>query len=104
MKGRDRGRQTGRRGRREEEVREAAQQRGTERGRDYKERQKKSVDEKRQEQDGQCEENRFLDKEHEWKEEKNNARRERKECESEIINLHYSNQPKCHGIDRCAWE
>lgn len=53
---------------------------------------------------GSMGENRFLDKEHEWKEEKNNVRRERKECESEIINLHYSNQPKCHDIDRCAWE
>lgn len=47
---------------------------------------------------------RFLDKEHDQKEEKKNVRRERKESESGIINLHYRNQPKCHGIDRCAWE
>lgn len=46
--------------------------------------------------------NRFLDKEHERKEEKTNVRRERKECEREIINLHYRNQPECHGIDRRA--
>lgn len=48
--------------------------------------------------------NRFLDKEHERKEEKTNVRRERKECEREIINLHYRNQTKCHGIDRRARE
>lgn len=35
--------------------------------------------------------NRFLDKEHDWKEKKKNMRRDRKECESGIINLHYKN-------------
>lgn len=53
---------------------------------------------------GSMGENGFLDKEHKLKAEKKNVRRERKECESRIINLHYRNQPKCHGIDRRARE